>query len=1012
MQNNDDLSMNLRRILLALLLLLPVSASAQFYLAGDEPNVRWMQMETDNYRIVYPADLPRREALEYASALEKYTPYVGLSAGMTPGQYHWGKMPVILHSYTPLSNGSVAWAPRRIDLYTTPEAYSPLAMPWIDQLVIHEQRHVAQMQFGYRKYLKPINFIVGEMWNGAAAGIFADQALLEGDAVVAETALTESGRGRSADFLNYYRVAFDNGDYRSWARWRYGSFKYPAPNHYALGYMMISGMRYFFGIPGYTKDYYDGMLRNPWPLGKLGRASKRMTGYKLKESLLGTMECYQEQWEREDEENGPYEESEQITRTPRLETDYTNPIYANGTLYILKSGKAQGTELISLDPDGREHRIRPFNPTCSSIVYDENRNRLYWSETLTDKRWSLAGESIIRYIDLADPRKQHDLVRGRRYFTPVPSPDGSRIAATMYPVEGGSCLVVLSADDGSLRWHDPCPFQLTETVWLRGDIYALGVDEGGIGLWKHSGNGPGEWTQILAPSHQQVDNLGAEDGWIFFESDRSGLRQQYCLDPASGKLQQISNVKYGGTDFTEVGDDVYFVSQAPMGKMLYRKEAGWSKSVRYDDLFKWKVADVMSLQEEEFAKDVAASTYKETPLPKSYNRLAHLIKFHSWAPIYFDYDEISSMSGDFSFSMASLGATGLFQNDLGNFYGQIGYSAFPDLEAGDGSWRHAGHLKMTYSGLYPKFEAGLSFNESDATQYRYRIVSEDDGDYMATSSVSLEMPSLTGYVSAWLPLSWDKGGVLKGFIPRISYGISNSRFHTGAVEMVMPSGWGDVTPVLSGLREGQNNLMQSLSMSLRGYAMVSRGESESYPRLGIGAEIGGGLRPGMTSVFSPSMYGYVYGYLPGFTQTQGLKLNVLSQLLLRGPEMFPDSRVDCAPRGFGAAVGRYMAQRSVYQVRVGADYAIPVYVGDIDLFGLAYIRNFLLVPHADAAFYGTDFLCSGGIDITAHMPSILGLLPFDCTIGVGLDFPYGPSLPAELQPTKPLVANFIFSMDI
>ena len=1013
MQNNVYLSMNLRRILLAILLLLPASASAQFYLAGDEPNVRWMQMETKNYRIVYPAELPRKEALDYASALEKYTPYVGVSAGMTPGQYHWGKMPVILHAYTPLSNGSVAWAPRRIDLYTTPEAYSPMAMPWIDQLVIHEQRHVAQMQFGYRKYLKPINYIVGEMWNGAAAGIFADQALLEGDAVVAETALTESGRGRMAEFLNYYRVAFDNGDYRNWARWRYGSFKYPAPNHYALGYMMISGMRYFYGIPSFTKDYYDGMLRNPWPVGKLGRASKRMTGYTLNESLRGTMECYQEQWAKEDEANGPYEESEQITRTPRLETNYTNPVYANGTLYVLKSGKAQGTELITLDPeDGREHRIRPFNPSCSSIVYDDARGRLYWSETITDKRWSLAGESIIRYIDLAEPRKQHDLVRGGRYFTPVPSPDGSLIAATMYPVKGGSCLVVLSADDGALRWHDTCPFQLTETAWLRGDIYALGVDEGGIGLWKHRGDCPGEWTQILAPSYQQVDNLGADDGWLFFESDRSGLRQQYCLDPVSGKLQQISNVKYGGTDFTEVGDEVYFVSQAPMGKMLYRKDAGWSKPVRYDDLFKWKVADVLSLQEEEMARGVEASTYNETPLPKNYSRLAHLIKFHSWAPIYFDYDEISSMSGDFSFSMASLGATGLFQNDLGNFYGQIGYSAFPDLVAEDGSWRHAGHLKATYSGLYPKFEAGVSFNESDATQYGYRIVSEGEGGYMATSTSTLDMPSLSGYLSAWLPLTWNKGGVLKGFIPRVSYGISNSRFNTGAVEMVMPSGWGEVSPMFTGLREGHNNLMQSLSMSLRGYSMLSRGSSETYPRLGIGAEVGSFMRPGMTSVYAPSLYGYVYGYLPGFTQVQGLKLNVLSQLLLRGAEMFPDSRVNCAPRGFGAAVGRYMAQRSDYQVRIGADYAIPVYVGDIDLFGLAYIRNFLLVPHADAAFYGSDFLCSGGIDITAHVPSILGILPFDCTIGVGLDFPYGPSLPENLLPSKPVVASFIFSMDI
>ena len=1004
--------MNLRRVLLAVLLLLPISVSAQFYLPGDEPYGRWMQLKTPSYRLVYPAALPDSVAYGYASALEKYTPYVGLSAGMTPGQYHRGRMPAILHAYTPQSNGSVAWAPRRIDLYTSPEGYSPLAMPWIDQLVIHEQRHVAQMQFGYRSYLGPINYIVGEMWNGSAAGIFADKALLEGDAVVAETALTRSGRGRSADFMNYYRVAFDNGDWRNWDRWRYGSFKYPAPDHYALGYMMVSGMRYFFDCPDFTAEYYNGMLRNPWPLGKLNRASRKQTGLKFDKAMKAIMEGYQQIWADEDAANGPYAETEQITHTPRLETNYGNLLAVDGTLYALKSGKAQATELITLDPDGTEHRIRPFNPSCSSIVSDKSRCRLYWAETVSDRRWSLAGESVIRYIDLSSPKRAHDLVTGGRYFTPVPSPDGKVLSATEYPVSGGCFLVVFNADDGSLLWRDASPFQLTETTWHDGEIYALGVDDGGIGLWKHPGDGPGEWTLVLAPSHQQVDNLCEENGKICFESDRSGLRQFYSLDPESGEVLQLSNVKYGGAAYNTIGDSMYYIARSPMGKMVFRTGAGWSKPVNFSDLHSWVVADALSDQEAIFAEGVTASAPQEIPEPKAYSRLAHAIKFHSWAPIYFDYDEISSMSGDFSYSVASLGATGLFQNDLGNLYGSIGYSAHPDVSADDGSWRHSGHLKFTYRGLYPVFEGGVSINETDASQYRFHTVFTSDSEYLSTSASSLETPFVNGWISTWQPFSWNKGGVLRGVVPRLSYSISNSRYNTAALEMFQPDGWG-VQPMFTGvIREGHNTLMQSLSLSVRGYSMLARGSSQAYPSWGIGAEIGGGLRPGMADVFSPSLYGYLYGYLPGFTQVQGLRLTMLSQLLLRGAEMFPEGRVSCAPRGFDSPVSRYMTQISNFQIKVGADYAIPVYVGDIDLFGLAYIRNFLLVPHADAAFFGSNFLCSGGIDITAEMPTILGLLPFDCSIGVGLDVPYGPSLPDDLQPKHPVVARFIFNMDI
>lgn len=1006
--------MNLRRILIAIMLLAPVSAFAQFYLPGDEPSGRWMQIRSQNYQLIYPQALPDSVAVSYISALEKYNPYVGISAGMTPGQYHWGNMPVVLHAYTPLSNGSVAWAPRRIDLYTTPEAYSPLAIPWIDQLVIHEQRHVSQMQFGYRSYFKPINYIVGEMWNGAAAGIFADKSLMEGDAVVAETALTHSGRGRSAEFMNYYRVAFDNGDFRGWDRWRYGSFKYPVPNHYALGYMLISGMRYFYDRPDFTAEYYNGMLKNPFPFGKLGRMSKRLTGQKFKDSFRSIMEGYQKIWEEEDLENGPYQEREQVTSTPRLETNYSNPVYADGRLFILKSGKAQATTLITIDPEtGKEERIRPFNPTCSSIVYDKVRNRLYWSETISDKRWSLGGESIIRYIDLSEPKRQHDLLSSGRYFTPVPSPDGKCLSAASYPVEGGSFLVVLSADDGSVLWQDPSPFQLTETVWLGGEIYALGVAEGGIGLWKHPGDGPGEWTPVLEPSFQQVDDLDTKGSLILFESDRSGLRQLYTLDPQSGELLQASNVKYGGTAFIEIGGYTYFTALSPMGKMLFRLKDSWSKPVNYNDLRPWIVADAMSRQEAVMAEGITASAPTEITAPKAYSRLSHMLKFHSWAPIYFDYDELSSFSGDFSYSVASPGATALFQNDLGNLYGTIGYSAHPDVESAEGGWRHEGHLKLTYSGLFPVFEGGLNINESDASQYRFQIVhSGDGGGYLTSSGTSLGMPLVSGYLSAWLPLSWNKGGILSGFTPRIAYGISNSRYNTGAIEMLLPDGYGSVSPVFTGLREGHNPLLQSMTVSMRGYYMMQRGAGQKYPRWGIGAEAGYGFRPGIASVFAPSAYGYLYGYLPGFTGVQGWKLTALGQYLFRGKEMLPESRVSCTPRGYEAAVGRYFAQQSNLHMRATADYVIPVYVGDLNLIpGTLYIRNFLLTPHADAALYGSTFLGSAGIDITAEMPSLLGILPFDCSLGVEVDYLWGSALPENLKPKLPVTASLIFDVD-
>ena len=234
----------IRNLLLAAGLLAGPFASAQFYQAGNDPFSRWSQMGTEHFRVVYPRGMDSL-ARAYAVDLEKWHPNVGASARMAPGSLQFGRTPVILHPWSPYSNGSVAWAPKRMDLYTHPEAYGSIPQSWMTQLTTHESRHVVQMQLAYRKPFRWLNYVIGEMWSGGVSALYTPPVFLEGDAVVAETALTASGRGRTSDFLNYYRVAFDNGDWRDWYKWLYGSFKKAGPDHYTVGYMTVAGMRYF-----------------------------------------------------------------------------------------------------------------------------------------------------------------------------------------------------------------------------------------------------------------------------------------------------------------------------------------------------------------------------------------------------------------------------------------------------------------------------------------------------------------------------------------------------------------------------------------------------------------------------------------------------------------------------------------------------------------------------------------------------------------------------------------------
>ena len=266
-------------------------ASAQFYQSGTDPFGAWSTANTPHYRILYPKGLDSL-ARSYVLDLEKWQPLVGISAGMSPASLQWGKLPVILHPHYPYSNGSVAWAPKVMDLYTHPEPYGSLPQSWMTQLTVHESRHVAQMQLAYRRPFRWVNLIAGEMWPGAVSALFTPPVLLEGDAVVAETALTASGRGRSADFLNYYHLAFDGNDWRDFYKWVYGSFKKAGPDYYTVGYMTVAGMRYFYDQPAFTADYFDNVCRHPLPVASLQRYIRRVSGKKFKETFRDIQEGF------------------------------------------------------------------------------------------------------------------------------------------------------------------------------------------------------------------------------------------------------------------------------------------------------------------------------------------------------------------------------------------------------------------------------------------------------------------------------------------------------------------------------------------------------------------------------------------------------------------------------------------------------------------------------------------------------------------------------------------------
>ena len=198
---------------------------------------------------------------------------------------------------------------------------------------------------------------------------------------------------------------------------------------------------------------------------------------------------------------------------------------------------------------------------------------------------------------------------------------------------------------------------------------------------------------------------------------------------------------------------------------------------------------------------------------------------------------------------------------------------------------------------------------------------------------------------------------------------------------------------------------------MRGYWMLPVAPSAVYPRLGVGLETGFSFRPGLSDMFSPNFYLYGYGYLPGFWLPQGLRLTgIYQQQFNRKDSLFGEMYASVMPRGFSGAAGALVAHDSATQFRVTADYAIPIYVGDLSLGPVTYIKNFLLTPHFDFTGFQGGNLWSAGADLSAQIGHLF-FINFDGSVGVSFSY-LGGSWYSNVAEGKPFSVSMIFSFDI
>ena len=909
----------LSRIIFALVtaVAFSVTASAQYYTLGADPgSIRWKSIRGDHFDVIYPRGMDSL-ARNFLYNFELERPRVQ-AAHKIEGAH----IPLVLHPYVLTSNATVVWAPRRVDIFTTPQFNGGFADDWAHQLAVHEGRHVDQCTHFTTGTFAIFKYLLGEQGVGIGMGFYPTGWELEGDAVHSETDFSKTGRGRDPDFLMAHKADFLNGTVRSYDTYRFGSYYNYIPSKYAFGYIIETFMRdnsdyYVMGdiYHDYTRYWYDPSILN--------KAFQKYTGRTRRKNFRGAVAYFTDKWKEEYAMREPYTSFESMVADPhdRYATYHSLMPVSDGSMVAVKSGLRHYSQLVAIDTAGRERIIRPFAASnLTSPLIKKDDHTLVWSEIVAHPRWDLQNYSVLRSYDLRTHRMQ-TLTRRTRYFNPAYSPDGDKVSVTEYLPAGGSQVVLLDAVNYKETAAIPAPGggQIHNTAWLGGRIYADAIlGDGQWGLYSRAADdASAPWETEIEPQTRKIMHLQTVGNRLMLESDVDGITNIFTFDPARRTLTKVTNARFGAFNahFDTDSGTLYYSDYDHRGYLPVKASRGdlvW-EDTSFDNPYIFAEAERFAAQSDSMApalspEGAAALRARVDSLPaRNYFKPLNYFNIHSWAPLYAGVHRIMNLSYDHIYQLVAPGATLISQNKLGTAVSIMGYSYHDH--------RHAGHFNFQYSGLWPIFEFSVDVNDRAKRMILYNDAAT--GEIEDTRNPAVE---LMGAVYTKINLSG--GGWQSAIIPRVEFKTSNDVYKSD----VSAHGGGDI---IGGIRY---------------YTMLPKTRQNRMPRLGIGAEIKGAYQRGAFENAGKAVYGYTYGYLPGFTLEQGWKLTV------SGQKRFDDKTTADALKNLATLPRGYRDIPLNDYFKVTADYSIPIAVNDwhpVPI--LLYLMRVNVVPFVDYA---------------------------------------------------------------
>ncbi|MHC1706183.1 MAG: hypothetical protein AB9842_01540 [Bacteroidales bacterium] len=774
---------NLSRLILILFFSHVFAGYCQYFDSGQDPSsLKWKQVKTNNFRIVCPQDF-ETEAIRFSQLLETALPEVSASSGHSLRR----RFPVLIHNYSSLSNGMVSWAPRRFDVYPLPPQ-SNYPQDWLEQLAIHELRHVIQLDRMSQGVSRWMNIILGEQFSSLIAGLYVPSWFLEGDAVVAETALSNSGRGRIPDFTMELRTQLVEKNLYSYDKAVFGSYRHFTPDRYNLGYHIVAASRALFGPDPWNRAM-NTTAKNPLIPNPFNRGIKRSTGLSQEALYKRCLLHLDSLWTLDYQELAlhaceffPIKESSEYC-------NYRFPaIMEDGSVFAVRSSIDDITRFVRIDSLGKVTTLfTPGNMNEDIVSFSEGK--IYWTENIPDLRWENRNWSVVKIFD-AKTQKVHQPAKKTRWY--APSPYGKKIAVVEITPANQVSLLIVDETTGNIfqRINTPENYLIISPSWDEKGESLVFIVQGPKGKAIAETDLQSGKVSLLTPfTTTEINKPFYYKEKVLFLGGYSGITSMYSLEPVSGDIKLEVSSRFGLQDArisTEDSSILYSdYSSAGYRIACLDSENFLSIPLKRISSVSLKLDSILSVQEG------GAMTFDRTDIPyqvQPYRRILHLFNPHSWAPVFIDVDNTSLNPG---LSLMS-------QDIMSTMFLSLGYQYNRYEQTGKYS------ADLSYKGWYPVISLTYS-NGLRGSTYKPVPGAED-------VRFTYEEQEIRGNIS--LPLNLTRNKYYRSILPNIgTTRIIRSRTPSSPERLILYD-------------------IESIDLGLTAYNILKYSSKDIFPRFG------------------------------------------------------------------------------------------------------------------------------------------------------------------------------------